>query len=173
MVNMPIRVRLLALSHCRPWRATVPDPCHMRAPRQLYKTAAFCTFLASAEAFNAAPLCSTPAVVRLPALRMDEAPAVATEEEATEDEGIPAPPPPPAVEYSEALPFLVRRASLGPKGVLVGDVGFDPLGFTEVLPLVRASLCLRLIAFAVAHIPRYQADCTTVAARTPTQPRLG
>merc|ERR1719236_104482 len=41
----------------------------------------------------------------------------------------------PTVEYSEALPFLTRRASLGPKGALGGDVGFDPLGFTEIFPL--------------------------------------
>ena len=79
---------------------------------------------------------------------MDEAPTKAPEEAATEEEA--APPPPPAVEYSEALPFLVRRASLGPKGALVGDVGFDPLGFTEVLPLVRASLCARLLGTGVA-----------------------
>merc|ERR1719379_3017416 len=41
----------------------------------------------------------------------------------------------PAVIYSEALPFLVRRASLGPVGKYVGDVGFDPLGFTEIFPI--------------------------------------
>jgi len=41
----------------------------------------------------------------------------------------------PAVIYSEALPFLTRRASLGPVGKYVGDVGFDPLGFTEVFPI--------------------------------------
>ena len=45
---------------------------------------------------------------------------------------------------SEAMPFLTRRASLGPKGALVGDKGFDPLGFTEVLPLV--SKCRLIIA---------------------------
>jgi light-harvesting complex I chlorophyll a/b binding protein 1 len=33
------------------------------------------------------------------------------------------------------MPFLTRRESLGPSGALVGDVGFDPLGFTEILPL--------------------------------------
>ena len=44
----------------------------------------------------------------------------------------------PMMRQSEALPFLTRRASLGPKGALVGDVGFDPLGFTEIFPLVRA-----------------------------------
>merc|ERR1719182_864464 len=60
-----------------------------------------------------------------------EAPEKAPEE-ATEEA---APPAPPAVEYSEALPFLTRRASLGPKGALVGDLGFDPLGFTEIFPL--------------------------------------
>mmetsp|Transcript_134366 Transcript_134366/g.218687 ORF Transcript_134366/g.218687 Transcript_134366/m.218687 type:complete len:280 (+) Transcript_134366:67-906(+) len=39
--------------------------------------------------------------------------------------------PEPEVLYSEALPFLTRRASLGPKGYYAGDRGFDPLGFTE------------------------------------------
>merc|ERR1719502_1687266 len=39
---------------------------------------------------------------------------------------------PPAVEYSESLPFLVKRPQL--KGY-VGDVGFDPLGFSEILPM--------------------------------------
>jgi len=55
-----------------------------------------------------------------------------TAPETTEEE---AEAPPPAVEYSESLPFLVRRASLGPNGKYVGDVGFDPLGFTEIFPI--------------------------------------
>ena len=70
---------------------------------------------------------------------MADAPAPETAPDETEEEAPPAPPPPPAVDYSEALPFLTRRASLGPKGALVGDVGFDPLGFTEIFPLVRAA----------------------------------
>ena len=45
-----------------------------------------------------------------------------------------APPAAPAVEYSESLPMLVKRPQL--KGY-VGDVGFDPLGFSEILPMVR------------------------------------
>merc|ERR1719182_501852 len=60
-----------------------------------------------------------------------EAPAEAPAETAAEE----AEEAPPSVEYSEALPFLTRRASLGPKSALVGDVGFDPLGFTEIFPL--------------------------------------
>merc|ERR1719367_870082 len=43
-----------------------------------------------------------------------------------------APPAAPAVEYSEPLPMLVKRPQL--KGY-VGDVGFDPLGFSEILPM--------------------------------------
>merc|ERR1712228_632386 len=39
----------------------------------------------------------------------------------------------PAVEYSESLPFLVKRKNLAG---YVGDVGFDPLGFSEILPTV-------------------------------------
>jgi len=59
-----------------------------------------------------------------------EAEAPVKEEEATEaaveEEA------PPAVEYAASLPFLVKRPQL--KGY-VGDVGFDPLGFTEILPV--------------------------------------
>ena len=105
----------------------------------MYSKLALLSLLAAAEAFNspAALVQRTPlaAVRAMNAPRMDE--AAAPEEAATEEEAPPAPPPPPAVEYSEALPFLTRRASLGPKGALVGDVGFDPLGFTEIFPLVR------------------------------------
>merc|ERR1719182_1217922 len=60
----------------------------------------------------------------------DAAPAEAPAEEAVE--APPAPPPPPAVEYSESMPFLVKRPQ--PKGY-VGDVGFDPIGFSEILPM--------------------------------------
>ena len=84
--------------------------------------------------FGQAPVTPRSAVsLRRAALFMQEAEAPAKEEEATEEAD--APPAPPAVEYSDSLPFLTRRASLGPKDALVGDVGFDPLGFTEILPL--------------------------------------
>ena len=36
----------------------------------------------------------------------------------------------PVMEASEAMPFLDRAESLGPKGVYAGDVGFDPLGLS-------------------------------------------
>merc|ERR1719310_1695450 len=75
--------------------------------------------------------------LRAPAMRAVsarmEADAPEKAAEATEEKA--ADPPPPAVEYSEAMPFLTRRESLGPKGALVGDVGFDPLGFSEIFPL--------------------------------------
>jgi len=101
----------------------------------MYSNLALLGLLAGTEALNAPltmqrmPLAAT----RLAPLRMEaEAPAEAPAEEAAAEE---APPAPPAVEYSDALPFLTRRASLGPKGALVGDVGFDPLGFMEIFPL--------------------------------------
>ena len=43
-------------------------------------------------------------------------------------------------ENSEAFPFLARPEKLD--GSMIGDVGFDPLGFTEILPIVRALTCL-------------------------------
>eukprot|EP00316_Scyphosphaera_apsteinii_P013030 CAMPEP_0119308870 /NCGR_PEP_ID=MMETSP1333-20130426/12814_1 /TAXON_ID=418940 /ORGANISM="Scyphosphaera apsteinii, Strain RCC1455" /LENGTH=213 /DNA_ID=CAMNT_0007312741 /DNA_START=63 /DNA_END=704 /DNA_ORIENTATION=- len=42
------------------------------------------------------------------------------------------PPESSAVEYSESLPFLVKRGNLAG---YVGDVGFDPLGFSDILPM--------------------------------------
>jgi len=101
----------------------------------MYSKVAMMALIGSAEALNAAPVLrgSALATPRMAPLRMDEAAAPAKKE--TEAEPAPPPAPPPAPEYSQALPFLTRRASLGPKGALVGDVGFDPLGFTEVLPL--------------------------------------
>jgi len=100
----------------------------------IYKLAVVLAAAGAAEAFNAAPLRPAPAATRLSAsIRMDEAPVAEPETKA--DTEAAAPPAAPSVEYSEALPFLTRRASLGPKGALVGDVGFDPLGFTEIFPL--------------------------------------
>merc|ERR1719326_1947347 len=89
--------------------------------------------LVGCSAFNSPTLLQHRPVLRVSTACMEtpapEAPADEAEAEA------PPTPPPPVVEYSEALPFLTRRASLGPKGALVGDVGFDPLGFTEIFPL--------------------------------------
>merc|ERR1719387_3088519 len=98
----------------------------------MYSMVALLGMIAAAEGFNA-PMVQRPqlAATRFAGARM-ETPAQETEEKTEE---VAAPPPPPAVEYSEAMPFLTRRASLGPKGALVGDLGFDPLGFTEILPL--------------------------------------
>jgi hypothetical protein len=65
-------------------------------------------------------------------VRMEEKAAPPAEKEAP-----PAPPPPPPpVEYSQSLPFLVKRKALTG---YVGDVGFDPVGFSEILPMVRRS----------------------------------
>mmetsp|Transcript_11410 Transcript_11410/g.21630 ORF Transcript_11410/g.21630 Transcript_11410/m.21630 type:complete len:283 (+) Transcript_11410:46-894(+) len=44
-------------------------------------------------------------------------------------------PPPPETLYSEAMPFLVRQKSLGPVGKYAGDVGFDPLGISDMFDL--------------------------------------
>jgi len=55
-----------------------------------------------------------------------------TETEAPAEKKAPAKPAAPAVEYSESMPFLVKRPNL--KGY-VGDVGFDPFGFSDLLPM--------------------------------------
>jgi light-harvesting complex I chlorophyll a/b binding protein 1 len=71
---------------------------------------------------------------RVRVVMMADAPTKTKEEEKTEDKKDDEPAEP-AVIYSEALPFLTRRASLGPVGQYVGDVGFDPLGFTEIFSI--------------------------------------
>jgi len=80
----------------------------------------------------------------------------------------------PEVLYSEALPFLTRRASLGPVGDYVGDVGFDPVGFTELFDIrwlreAEVKHCrVAMLAFVgflftdFYHLPGF--DYTTVAA---------
>ena len=74
----------------------------------------------------------TPAAhVRAPRLAVRASPLV-MEEEAAEAPAAPPPPPPPKVEYSESMPFLVKRPQLSG---YVGDVGFDPVGFSEILPM--------------------------------------
>merc|ERR1719327_1381132 len=86
--------------------------------------------LAVCAGFNQAPQVPRSAVqLRRSALVMEEA---AVEEAPAEAAAEEAAPPPPAVEYSESLPFLVKRPQL--KGY-VGDVGFDPVGFSEILPM--------------------------------------
>merc|ERR1719171_3204410 len=87
--------------------------------------------LAVCAGFNQAPQVPRSAVqLRRSALVMEEAAVEEAPAEAAAEEE--APPAPPAVEYSESLPFLVKRPQL--KGY-VGDVGFDPLGFSEILPM--------------------------------------
>eukprot|EP00618_Florenciella_parvula_P019134 CAMPEP_0119470980 /NCGR_PEP_ID=MMETSP1344-20130328/3640_1 /TAXON_ID=236787 /ORGANISM="Florenciella parvula, Strain CCMP2471" /LENGTH=227 /DNA_ID=CAMNT_0007503715 /DNA_START=136 /DNA_END=819 /DNA_ORIENTATION=- len=59
-------------------------------------------------------------------LRMSDA-AATTEAAPAEEEAPPPPPPPP--KMSQALPFMECPAALD--GTMAGDVGFDPLGFTN------------------------------------------
>ena len=87
-------------------------------------------------------------------VRMDEekaAPPPAPVEAEAEEEAPPPPPPPPAVQYSESMPFLVKRKALNG---YVGDVGFDPVGFSEILPMVRRRRRRRAPARACAARPR-------------------
>lgn len=65
-------------------------------------------------------------------MRMEEAPAPVVEKA----EAPAPPPPPPPVQYSQSMPFLVKRKTLDG---YVGDIGFDPVGFSEILPMVRRS----------------------------------
>uniref|UniRef100_A0A7S4B952 Uncharacterized protein n=1 Tax=Chrysotila carterae TaxID=13221 RepID=A0A7S4B952_CHRCT len=91
------------------------------------------SMLGAAEALTTGVVLRAPKV-RTARLTMQDAAAPA---EAAEEEAVPPPPPPPPpVEYSQSMPFLVKRKALNG---YVGDVGFDPLGFSEILPMVRTS----------------------------------
>mmetsp|Transcript_1468 Transcript_1468/g.2918 ORF Transcript_1468/g.2918 Transcript_1468/m.2918 type:complete len:230 (-) Transcript_1468:159-848(-) len=95
----------------------------------LYKLVLLSALLGACSGFAPAPVVPRPAVAgqRAGAVFMQ----TETKEDAAATEAA-APPAPPAVEYAESLPFLVKRPQL--KGY-VGDVGFDPLGFSEILPM--------------------------------------
>ena len=97
----------------------------------LYKVALVSATLSVCSGFSPAPVVPRAAVMqRAGALFMQE-----TETKEETETAADAPPATPAVEYSESLPMLVKRPQL--KGY-VGDVGFDPLGFSEILPMVRS-----------------------------------
>jgi len=115
-----------------------------------------------------------PRAAKLGGLRQSRvAPGVSMAEPAVEEAAaeVAAPPAPPAVEYSESMPFLVKRKNL--KGY-VGDVGFDPFGFSDLLPmdwlreaeLKHARVCmLATVGFAFTdfyHFPGF--DYTTLEA---------
>jgi light-harvesting complex I chlorophyll a/b binding protein 1 len=96
----------------------------------LYKLLCFSALVGACSGFAPAPVVPRSAVMgqRAGAVFMQE-----TEEKTdAAAEATAAPPAPPSVEYAESLPFLVKRPQL--KGY-VGDVGFDPLGFSEILPM--------------------------------------
>jgi len=96
----------------------------------MYRLSVLSATLAAANGFShgMAPLPRVASAARqLPLVVMEEEAAVA-EKEATEA----AESAPPAVEYSESLPFLVKRPQL--KGY-AGDVGFDPVGFSEIFSM--------------------------------------
>ena len=90
------------------------------------------------------------------------APAAPVADKAEED-APPAPPPPPAVVYSESMPFLVKRKALDG---YVGDVGFDPVGFSELLPMVRRAHRLRAQDPALTRL-RSPHRCRCGRARSP------
>ena len=98
----------------------------------MYKLSVLAATVAVANGFShgAAPL-PRAAVRGMPAVRMAEEAGVAEKAEETEAATEAAP----AVEYAESLPMLVKRPQL--KGY-AGDVGFDPVGFSEIFPMVRA-----------------------------------
>merc|ERR1719229_773042 len=86
--------------------------------------------LGAASAFHAvAPRAPALRVARLSMEEAATAPAEEAADEATEE---PAPPAPPVNIYSESMPFLIKRPQLTG---YVGDVGFDPVGFSEILPM--------------------------------------
>merc|ERR1719277_513426 len=135
----------------------------------LYKLVLLSALLGACSGFAPAPVVPRPVVMgqRAGSVFMQE-----TEEKtaaaATEKA---APPAPPAVEYAESLPFLVKRPQL--KGY-VGDVGFDPVGWSEIFPMdwlreaelkhCRVSM-LATVGFAFTdfyHLPGF--DYTTLEA---------
>jgi len=126
--------KLRALRAAR--RQRMPDPRWCLLTMRLVHCPAQLSLTTSALAFNAAVMPMrpvAPAMGRLAqSVRMEaEAPAQAPAAAPAVEKPAAAP----EVVMSQALPFLVRRASLGPVGKYVGDVGFDPVGWTEIFPI--------------------------------------
>ena len=97
----------------------------------LYKVALVSAMLGVCSGFAPAPVVPRTAVMqRAGAAFMQETEEKAADTETKADKAAPA-----VVEYAESLPMLVKRPQL--KGY-VGDVGFDPLGFSEILPMVHS-----------------------------------
>jgi len=135
----------------------------------MYKLSVLAATLAVANGFShgAAPLPRSKVAVRqMTDVRMEEKAAVA---EAPVEEAVAEAAP--AVEYAESLPMLVKRPQL--KGY-VGDVGFDPVGWSEIFPMdwlreaelkhCRVSM-LATVGFAFTdfyHLPGF--DYTTLEA---------
>ena len=139
----------------------------------MYTLTVCAALLAGADAFGAAPaLRGSRMAVSASSIRMDEgaAPAEAAAAEAGDEEAAPAPPPPPAVEMSESLPFLVKRPQL--KGY-VGDVGFDPVGFSEIISMVsgaaRTRSRTRAAVDGVGAPPEREGDADAAAQRRDAQ----
>ena len=131
---MPTAPVLLRLA-CRRVRRALTLGCACRADLSQMQRLIFAGLIATAAGFSHGVALPRSKLVRSPALVMEEKaaapPAKAAEGEEAEEPAPPPPPPPP--EYAESLPFLVKRKQL--KGY-VGDVGFDPVGFSEILPMV-------------------------------------
>ena len=107
----------------------------------LYKVALVSAMLGVCSGFAPAPVVPRTAVMqRAGAAFMQETEEKAADTETKADKAAPA-----VVEYAESLPMLVKRPQL--KGY-VGDVGFDPLGFSEILPMVRSCRSIRRAAWA-------------------------
>ena len=113
------------------WQRVPDTPLHPPCS-QMYSMAAFMAILATASAFQAPALQLSAA--RLMSVRMQEAAAEgAVDAAVAEEEEAPTPPPAPVSSpkvMSEALPFVERPTTLDGR-VLAGDVGFDPLGFSN------------------------------------------
>jgi len=136
----------------------------------MYRLSVLAATIAVAAGFNgAAPMPRSKVAVRSASLRMAEVEEKEAAADTAEAAAVPA-----AAAMSEALPFLTRRESLGPAGALVGDVGFDPLGFSEIFPLAwlreaelkHCRVCmLAVVGFAFTdfyHLPGF--DYTTLEA---------
>jgi len=136
----------------------------------MYTLSMLAAMLAVANGFSggAAPLPRSKVAMRPLSLRMDEA---SVKEAPAKEETEAAAEAPPAVEYAESLPMLVKRPQL--KGY-AGDVGFDPVGFSEIFPMdwlreaelkhCRVSM-LAVVGFAFTdfyHLPGF--DYTTLEA---------
>lgn len=125
--DLASRGSLHASSCTNLYLARNPTPPHPEATMKVLSTVGAMTACASCVSAFVTPSSISRVMANSPLRMSEDAPAADAVEEAP-----PAPPAPVKPEMSASIPFLLKPKNLDG---MVGDVGFDPLGFATIFPV--------------------------------------